>query len=67
MRNEKIGYKIREAKLKKIPYLIVIGEKEMNSNQICVRTKNTKNITLGIDELSNKILKEVEEKKEIDF
>lgn len=67
LRNEKIGYKIREAKLKKIPYLIVIGEKEMNSNQICVRTKNTENITLGIDEFISKILKEVEEKKEIDF
>lgn len=67
LRNEKIGYKIREAKLKKIPYLIVIGEKEMNSNQICVRTKNIENITLGIDEFINKISKEVEEKKEIDF
>jgi len=36
-RNEKIGYKIREAENKKIPYMIIIGEKEMESNNISVR------------------------------
>ncbi|MDQ3019517.1 MAG: threonine--tRNA ligase [Bacteroidota bacterium] len=36
-RNEKIGYKIRESENKKIPYMIVVGEKEMEGNNISVR------------------------------
>ncbi|MEO8209051.1 MAG: threonine--tRNA ligase [bacterium] len=36
-RNEKIGYKIRESENKKIPYMIIIGEKEMEGNNISVR------------------------------
>jgi threonyl-tRNA synthetase len=36
-RNEKIGYKIREAENKKVPYMIVLGEKEKESENISVR------------------------------
>ena len=36
-RNEKIGYKIREAQLKKVPYMLIIGEKEQDSNSVGVR------------------------------
>ena len=36
-RNEKIGFKIRESENKKIPYMIVIGDKEVESNNISVR------------------------------
>ena len=36
-RNEKIGYKIRESQMQKIPYTLVVGEKEQNSNTISVR------------------------------
>ncbi len=39
-RNEKIGYKIREAQLQKVPYMIIIGEKEMNSGTISVRSRD---------------------------
>ncbi len=42
LRNESIGKKIREAELEKIPYLFVIGEKEVAGNQINVRTRGTK-------------------------
>ena len=37
LRNEKIGYKIREAEMMKIPYLLVLGEKEVNSQTLSVR------------------------------
>ncbi len=40
-RNEKIGYKIREAQLQKVPYMLVIGEKEMNEGKIAVRSRKT--------------------------
>jgi threonyl-tRNA synthetase len=42
-RNEKIGYKIREATLRKIPYLVIIGDKEVAEQQITVRKRNGEN------------------------
>ena len=38
-RNEKMGYKIREAQLRKVPYMLVIGDKEMESGQVSVRSR----------------------------
>lgn len=38
-RNEKIGYKIREAQLEKVPYMIVVGDKEAESNSVAVRSR----------------------------
>ncbi len=40
LRNEKIGYKIREAQMQKIPYMIVIGDKEVEEGKIAVRTRH---------------------------
>ena len=40
-RNEKIGYKIRAAQLEKIPYMLVVGEKEMNESTVAVRSRKT--------------------------
>ncbi len=40
LRNEKIGYKIREAQVQKIPYMIVVGDKEAESGQISVRSRS---------------------------
>ncbi|HBG55387.1 MAG TPA: threonine--tRNA ligase, partial [Ruminococcaceae bacterium] len=40
-RNEKIGYKIREAQLQKIPYMLVVGEKEAQSGGISVRSRKS--------------------------
>ena len=40
-RNEKIGYKIREAQIQKVPYMLVIGEKEMNEGKVAVRSRKT--------------------------
>ena len=39
-RNEKLGYKIREARMDKVPYMIVIGEKEMQGNVVSVRARD---------------------------
>ncbi len=39
LRNEKIGYKIREAQMQKIPYMLVIGEKESEAGTVAVRTR----------------------------
>ncbi len=38
-RNEKIGKKIRESELKKIPFMLVVGEKEMENNEVSVRQR----------------------------
>jgi threonyl-tRNA synthetase len=38
-RNEKIGYKIREAQLEKVPYMLVVGDKEMGNNTVAVRKR----------------------------
>ena len=38
-RNEKIGYKIREAQLEKVPYMLILGEKEQESKQVSVRSR----------------------------
>jgi threonyl-tRNA synthetase len=39
LRNEKIGFKIREHTLKRIPYMLVVGDKEMETEQVAVRTR----------------------------
>ncbi len=63
VRNEKVGYKIREARLQKIPYMIIVGDKEKEQNTIAVRTRKSGDIgTLSLDEFTNNILKEISEK-----
>ena len=44
IRNEKLNYKIREAQLKKIPYMLIIGDKEMEQSQVTVRQRDGKNL-----------------------
>jgi threonyl-tRNA synthetase len=39
MRSEKLGYKIREAQIQKVPYMLVIGKKEEDSRSVAVRTR----------------------------
>ncbi|MCI8384048.1 MAG: threonine--tRNA ligase [Clostridia bacterium] len=55
-RNEKIGYKIREAQLEKVPYMVVIGEKEVQSNNIAVRAREEGDIgTMTLEEFIQKL------------
>lgn len=64
LRNEKIGFKIREAQLSKIPYMLVIGEKEMNENKVAVRSRKDGDLgAIGIDEFITKLNEEVINKK----
>ncbi len=62
-RNEKIGYKIREAQLEKVPYMLIIGEKEMAEGKVAVRSR--KNGDMGAvpaDEFVAAIVTEIAEK-----
>ena len=58
-RSEKIGYKIREAQLEKIPYMLVIGDKEVENGVVAVRSRRDGDI--GTMPLSDFIAKAVEE------
>ncbi len=63
IRNEKIGYKIREAQMQKIPYMLVIGEREAEAGLVSVRSRKDGDIgTMTMDEFIAKALKEVAEK-----
>ncbi len=58
-RNEKIGYKIRAAQLEKIPYMLVIGEKEMQSGSVAVRERAAGDIgTMTIEEFLTRAVEE---------
>ena len=63
-RNEKIGYKIRSAQLEKIPYMLVIGDKETEAGTVAVRTRDGKDLgAMPLDDFMAMIKKEVAEKK----
>ncbi len=62
IRNEKIGRKIRDAEMKRIPYLLIVGEKEVNSNQIAVRKQGEGDKgSMSVDDFVDYINKKVEE------
>ncbi|MCK5475491.1 MAG: threonine--tRNA ligase [Candidatus Pacebacteria bacterium] len=61
--NESIGKKIRDAEKQKIPYMLVVGEKEEKSNSVAVRSRGSRDIkTVEIEKFIEKIRKEIEEK-----
>lgn len=63
-RNEKLGYRLREAQLKKIPYQLVVGDGEIESNSVNVRKYGQKDSsTLKVEELLDLLTTEVKEKK----
>ena len=65
-RNEKIGYKIREAQMEKIPYMLVVGDKEKEENKVTVRSRSKADLgTISIDEFIEKVLGEIKDKKSI--
>ena len=50
LRNEKIGFKIREHTLHKVPYLLVVGDKEVETNTVAVRTRTGEDLgTMSVD------------------
>jgi len=62
-RSEKIGYKIREAQLQQIPYMLVIGEKEENEGKVSVRSREKGDTgAIKVEEFVDMVTKEIEEK-----
>ncbi|MBB6624764.1 threonine--tRNA ligase [Clostridium gasigenes] len=62
-RDEKIGYKIREARNERVPYIIVVGEKEENNNEISLRSrKNGDEGTLKLEDLIERLVNEIKNK-----
>jgi len=65
-RAEKIGYKIREAQLQKVPYMLVVGEKEVNEKKVSVRSRDNGEMgAMDIDAFIANVLKEVEERTNV--
>ena len=59
-RNEKVGYKIRESQVKKVPYSLVVGDKEMETNTAAVREYGHKESTdMNVDDFIKNILQEI--------
>ncbi len=64
LRNEKINLKIREAEMKKIPYLLIIGDKEVNARTVSVRKHGGEKLgNPEMEDFVQKMVKEVKEKK----
>ena len=63
LRNEKIGFKIRERTIQKIPYLLVVGDKEVETDAVAVRTRTGEDMgTLSVDAFAELITQEVTRK-----
>jgi threonyl-tRNA synthetase len=60
LRNEKIGFKIREHTLRRVPYLLVVGDREMESGNVAVRTRSGEDLgTMGLVEFADRLAQEV--------
>ena len=63
LRNEKIGFKIREHTIQKVPYLLVVGDREVDNKQVAVRARNGDDLgSMSIDDFSRLLETEVEKK-----
>jgi len=63
-RNEKIGKKIRDTELMRVPYMLVVGEKEMNENKVAVRRQGKGDLGVkGVEDFVDEIKNEIEERK----
>lgn len=63
LRNEKIGFKIREAQMEKVLYMLIIGDKEVETGTVSVRSRSKGSLgTMKLDEFKELLLKEIENK-----
>jgi threonyl-tRNA synthetase len=63
-RNEKIGKKIRDTELMKVPYMLVVGEKEMNENKVAIRRQGKGDVgAKSLDEFINEAKAEIKERR----
>ncbi len=59
LRNEKIGYKIREAQMEKIPYMLIVGDKEVESGTVAVRSRSKGDLgTMKVEDFKDLLLEE---------
>jgi len=63
-RHEKIGRKIRDTEMLKVPYMLVIGEKEMNEGKVSIRRQGKGDLgSKGLEEFISEIVAEIKERK----
>ena len=63
LRSEKIGYKIREAQLQKVPYMLVVGDKETEQESVAVRSRKDGDLgSMGVEEFIAKVQQEITDK-----
>ncbi|MEN8261471.1 MAG: threonine--tRNA ligase, partial [Pseudomonadota bacterium] len=64
LRNEKIGFKIREHSMQRVPYLLILGDKELETNTVAVRTQKGENLgSLGIGDFLARLVSDAERRK----
>ena len=63
MSSESLDYKIRTARILRIPHIVIIGKKEAESNQISVRTKGRKTVLMNLDTFMSKIKSNIQSKE----
>lgn len=64
-RNEKLGFKVREAQVQKIPYMLIIGDKECDKNQVTPRLRNGQNLpAASVEGIIDRISGESEQRRE---
>jgi threonyl-tRNA synthetase len=60
LRNEKIGFKIREHTIQRVPYLLVVGDREVESDTVAVRTRGGKDLgALSLQALAEGLAAEI--------
>jgi threonyl-tRNA synthetase len=60
LRNEKIGFKIREHTLQKVPYLLVVGDREVENQTVAVRTRSGEDLgSMPVEELTTRFTEEI--------
>ena len=65
LRNEKIGFKIREHSMQRVPYLVIIGDKELQDQNITVRTQKGEDLgSLSISEFAERLKQEIADRKQ---
>lgn len=63
-RAEKIGYKIREARMERLPYMLVVGEKEAENNEVAVRSrKNGDEGSMSLEAFAKRIVEEIKNRE----
>jgi threonyl-tRNA synthetase len=60
LRNEKIGFKIREHTLQRVPYMLVVGDRELETNTVAVRTRSGEDLgSMSVEDLATLLNSEI--------